>query len=331
MLERCLLDAGAAVVPVRAIQTLVANAVDRLVAAIAEGVVANVTAWSEGGLGSHGEDGLIGGGLESMSRVVAMLVGGVASNAQIEVITGGAGDKLSLGQDVDAVVASACRHAVLLSQSLGLLGECSGHFPLRFLLILAANTLSRAGDHLAVLNGALDQPVALARAEDAVGNACLAEVVVTAVTDTAMIVCIIHCDVAVVAVDRPLTLNGSRGSNGRLAAAEGKLAVAWVTGTSNGLFLLVTFDGEASWQRRFVVDQSLLGGASLTELEDTAADGTAVKCGGVTRGCLVDRRVDDDRLRNLQGSHAWDILCWCLLLGLGLDEVWADGGLQPEL
>jgi hypothetical protein len=78
MLERGLGNARAAVVPIRAVQTLVTDAKDCLVAAIADGVVANMAARCKGSLGGHAEDSILGSGLEAVRGVVSVLVGGVA-------------------------------------------------------------------------------------------------------------------------------------------------------------------------------------------------------------------------------------------------------------
>jgi len=177
MLERSLSNARAAVVPVWAVQALVADAKDGLVAAIADGVVANMTARSKGSLGGDAEDSALGGRLEAVGGVVAVLVGGVAGNAQVEVIAGRASDKLVLRQNIHAVVASAGRHAGLLGKGLGLFLKGTRDLGLdvfldsgthartvdhltRYLVLdvlsLASNTLGCAGDDLAVLDRTLD-------------------------------------------------------------------------------------------------------------------------------------------------------------------------------
>lgn len=66
---------------------------------------------------------------------------------------------------------------------------------------LWCNSLSCAVNNLSILNETLDQPVALASANDSTSNASLAEVKVTFIADTAVIVYIWDGIVAVVAVD----------------------------------------------------------------------------------------------------------------------------------
>jgi hypothetical protein len=298
MLERSLSNARAAVVPVWAVQALVADTKDSLVAAIADGVVANMTARGKGNLGGDAEDSALGGRLEAVRGVVAVLVGGVARDAQVEVIASCASDKLVLRQNIHAVVASAGRHARLLGKRLGLLLKGTGNLGLdvfldsgaharavdhltRYLVLdvlnLAPNTLGCAGDDLAVLDGTLDQPVTFARAKLTAGDAGLTEIVVATVTDAAVVVRIVHGVVAVVAVDRPLSLSANCGSGSRLAAAECELTRGGVTtSTSKGVEELGTIRAERTWRRGVGFDEGLLRCTCLAELENTTANRTAI-------------------------------------------------------
>ena len=280
-------NARAAVVPIWAVQALVTDAVDLLVTAIADGVVANVTARGKGSLCGHAEDSTLSGRLEAVRGVVSVFVGGVARDAQVEVIASRASDKLMLRQHVNAVVASASRHARLLGERLGLLCKGTRNLSLDVfldtgshlardlvldVLDFTSNTLGGAGDDLAVLDRALDQPVTLARAQLTTGDAVLAEVVVAAVADAAVVVRIVHGGVAVIAVDGPLPLSGSCGSDSRLTAAEGELAGSGVPGTSEDVEEVRTVRAEWKWRRGVTVDEGLLRCACLAELEDAAAN-----------------------------------------------------------
>jgi hypothetical protein len=65
--------------------------------------VANVTTWSEQGLGNEIKLGLLNSRFECMLWVVAMLHANVARNAEIIVRAGGAGDKVLLGEFYDVI------------------------------------------------------------------------------------------------------------------------------------------------------------------------------------------------------------------------------------
>jgi hypothetical protein len=135
--------------------------------------------------------------------VVAVLVAHVAFHAQIVVLTGEASDKLVLGHALDAAVACASRLVVaddrllLVGVSprdvLGLLGlELNGR-----------HALGGAIYDAAILDKALDHPVARARAVNACIHASGAKIIVSAVTDATVEVLVLHGMVAVVAVHDP--------------------------------------------------------------------------------------------------------------------------------
>ena len=93
------LDTLGAEVPVGAVEALVAHTIDELLAPIANSGVAHVPARiaKEICKGRHGS--LLGGSLEGMAGVVAVLVVDVALHAKIVVFTGGAGNELTLVED----------------------------------------------------------------------------------------------------------------------------------------------------------------------------------------------------------------------------------------
>jgi hypothetical protein len=335
VLEGCVSDTSAAVVPVGAVQALVANTVDGLVAAIADGVVTNVATGSQRSLIAHTEVDVLCGRLESVGRVVTVLVGTVAIAAQVEVLTGLASDELVFWKHIDAVVASASGFGQLLSQRLGLF--CKGardlFLDLLLSLSLAPDALGGAGDDLAVLNSTLDQPVTLARAKRTTGDASLAEVVVAAIADAAVIVRIVHGGVAAVAVDRPLTLSRSYRSDSGLTATESKVTRDLDVGrsTGEGTEEVGAVRGEGLRDRSLGLDKSLLRCASLTELEDSTADGATIQGSRVAGRSLVVGGANDDRLCGLLGGHIRSLLWRGWLLDLRLGEVGSDGSLEPQL
>jgi hypothetical protein len=93
------LDALGAEVPVGAVQALVAHTVNELLAAIADGRVADIAASIAQEVGKSGHRSLFSGSLESMARVVAVLVVDVALHAEVVVFACGARNKLALMQD----------------------------------------------------------------------------------------------------------------------------------------------------------------------------------------------------------------------------------------
>lgn len=87
---------------------------------------------------------------------------------------------------------------------------------------LGWEALSGAADHLAVLDEALDEPMTLTRAELAGVDTTLAKIVVTTVTDAAVVMLVVHNGVALVAVHGPGRTRYREALNLRLGA-EGQL------------------------------------------------------------------------------------------------------------
>ena len=207
-------------VPVRAVQALVADAVDELFTPIANSSVADVAARSAEEL-SQRSNGAGLGRLESVTRVVAMLRAHVARHAEVVILAIDTGDEVALGEDLDARVAGASRllrlHGLRLLLGHELLGrESTGHFlllgldldlrhglRLRLLRGLGSNPLGGAVGDLAILDETLNQPVTLTRAVVARGNAVLAEVIVALVANAAVVVLVGHGLVTDIAVDGP--------------------------------------------------------------------------------------------------------------------------------
>jgi hypothetical protein len=150
-----------------------------------------------------------------MAWVVTVLVADMAVEAQVVVLARGACDKELLGENVDAAVAGASRlltvyRLLLVRESTGdflwLLGLGLGpRLDLWLGLDLGRDTLGGAVDNTAVLDKALDHPVARARAVNTWVDARRAQVVVATIADTAMEVLVVHGVVAVVAVHDPST------------------------------------------------------------------------------------------------------------------------------
>tara|TARA_R110002003_G_scaffold1005_3_gene21980 strand:- start:17553 stop:18035 length:483 start_codon:yes stop_codon:yes gene_type:complete len=90
------LDTVGAVVPVWAVQALVTDTVYELVTTIADSRVAHVPSSIAEKVGQSGQSGVGCGCLESVARVVAVLVANVAVHAQVVIVAGQAGDELIL-------------------------------------------------------------------------------------------------------------------------------------------------------------------------------------------------------------------------------------------
>lgn len=100
-------DAVVAVIEVWARKALVADSMNVLIAAITDGIVADVTAGRKKSLLGKRELGGGNGRYKVVSGVVSVLVLEVAATAQVKVIALGASDKVVVGKTNDAVVASA--------------------------------------------------------------------------------------------------------------------------------------------------------------------------------------------------------------------------------
>jgi hypothetical protein len=88
-----------AVVPVRAVQALVTNTVDELVAAVADCRMACIPAGRAQSIGQGRQGSVQSGSLESMAWVMTVLVADMAVQAQIVVIARGACDKVLLREN----------------------------------------------------------------------------------------------------------------------------------------------------------------------------------------------------------------------------------------
>jgi hypothetical protein len=202
--ELGVLETVGAVVPVWAVQALVADTVDELVAAIADGVVTNVPARIAEEIGQSREDSLGCRGRESMTGVVTMLVANMASQAKVIIVARDASNKLLLGENGDTAVAGASR-LLFVCNRLFLIGKSSWNLLLLGLLGLdfGCDTLGSAVNNAAVLDEALDHPVPAAGAVNTVVYAGRAKIIIATITYTAMEVLVLHRLVAVVAVNDP--------------------------------------------------------------------------------------------------------------------------------
>lgn len=93
------LQALRAVVPVWAVQALVADAVDELVTAVTNSVVACITAGVAERIAQSRQSSVRSGSLEGMAGVVAVLVDRVALQAQVVVFTHSACNEFSFGEN----------------------------------------------------------------------------------------------------------------------------------------------------------------------------------------------------------------------------------------
>jgi hypothetical protein len=214
------LDTVGAVVPVWAVQALVTDAIDELVTSVANGGVADIASGVAKEVCQSWEGSIRGSSGESMTGVVAVLVADVAVHAQVVVFAGKAGDELLLGEALDAAVACA-GGLVIRDDRVLLVGVGARDFAGLLGLDLGRNALGGAVHDAAVLDEALDHPVASARAVDSGIHASGAEIVVAAVADAAVEVLVFHGVVAVVAIHDP------RGAGARLRA-ECEIGIVWV-------------------------------------------------------------------------------------------------------
>lgn len=186
--------------------------------------MANIAARSAEELCNWGHGGLGSSALKSMAGMMAVLVDDMARHAEVIVITRSAMDELALREDCakasvplhnrkqanrkltfHARVAGASSLLGLWRLNLLLFGESTRHRHLlgSFGLRLRANPLGSAGEGHTVLDEALDEPMALARAVNTRSDASLTEVVVAVIADAAVIVCVGRRLVASVAIDGP--------------------------------------------------------------------------------------------------------------------------------
>ena len=137
----------------------------------------------------------------------------MSSEAEVVVFARNAGGKLLLGEDLDAAVAGA-GWLLLICDGLLLIGKGTWDLLLLGLLDLGldlgCDALGGAVDDAAVLDEALDHPVAASGAVDAVVYAGRAEIVITTVAYTAVEVLVLHGLVAVVAVYHPRSAGVAR-------------------------------------------------------------------------------------------------------------------------
>jgi hypothetical protein len=164
--------------------------------------VANVAARIAEEVRQSREGGVRGGGRKGMAWVVAVLVAHVAVDAEIVVLTGEASDELVLRHALDAAVACASR-LLVADDRLLLVGVSPRHVRCLVRLDLGWHSLGGAVHDAAVLDKALDHPVACTRAVNAGIDTSGAKIVVSAVTDSTVEVLVLHGMVAVVAVHDP--------------------------------------------------------------------------------------------------------------------------------
>jgi hypothetical protein len=147
--------------------------------------------------------GVIGGRLELVGRMVAMLALLEAWNAEIVVRAGGASDEAILGEYFDATVAGTRRRRNVVLCLLFLGGKGARHLLLGSEHGPGGNSFSGAVDDLAVLQIALDEPMGVVLAVTTIVAAGGADIIVSIIADIAMIVLVQHDLVANVAVDGP--------------------------------------------------------------------------------------------------------------------------------
>lgn len=127
-------DATRAEVPIWAVETLVANAIDvllfvsyfrciikihstYLVTSITDSIVTRVTARSKQSLRNSLESSILDCGSEAVLWVVTMLVVNMARNAEIIILARSAGNEVLLGEFLDAGITGTCCIVLLLGSN----------------------------------------------------------------------------------------------------------------------------------------------------------------------------------------------------------------------
>lgn len=152
--------------------------------------------------------------------MMAMFVVDMAIQAQIVVVTRGAGYERLLRQDIDTTVAGAGR-LFFACYWLLLVGVSSRNFTVLLDLDLGRDALSGAVDDRTVLHEALDHPVATSWAVDTGVDAGRAEIIVPIITNTAVEMLVLHWVIAIVAIDYP------RSAGLSWLGTERQISVVW--------------------------------------------------------------------------------------------------------
>lgn len=101
------LDTTRAIVPVWAVQALMAHTIDELIATITDSGMADISSRVAEEVSQGRKSCVRGSRCECMAGMVAVLVADMAIHAQIVVFARKAGDKVLLGEAVDAAVAGS--------------------------------------------------------------------------------------------------------------------------------------------------------------------------------------------------------------------------------
>jgi hypothetical protein len=184
-------DAGSAVVPIRAVETLVSDTVDVLITTITYSMVSSVAARFKKLICKRIQRSIFNSGCKGVFRVMAVLKSDVAGNTEVVVIAYSASNKVCLGEFLDARIAST--GGIIISDVLLLLL----FFPLFgfnqsslgvVITSLWCESLSSTAGNSAILDGTLNHPVSFIQACHTLSSAIHAEVKVTVITYTTVVV-----------------------------------------------------------------------------------------------------------------------------------------------
>jgi hypothetical protein len=199
-----------AIIPIWAIEALVTDTEDRLIASVTNGSMLDIAARSTKEICNWIHWSTISGRLESMGWMMTVLVALVAWKAEIVIIAVEAGYEVLIREFLDTTVASARRFEFLLFGllfMLPLISICTRHIwntAFGWSLVLGDDDrLSGAVDNMAILDETFDKPVALTWAMDTSIDALLAQIIVTIIADVAMVVLVRHGLITVVAENGP--------------------------------------------------------------------------------------------------------------------------------
>lgn len=206
--ERSTLEASTAVVPIWAVEALVADTENEIVTAIADGLMSDVAAWLEHFCHTilhTGRQGLSGWS-EGVLWVVTVLIGNMALNAEIKVWAVIAGNEAVFSSLDETRVAGPNplldRFGLLLRLWSGLIllwNKCG--FRVVGWNLSWRELLGRAADDLSVLDITLDHPVVVALTGLTAVHTLWAEIVVAIIAGAAVVMLVWNWSAALVAVN----------------------------------------------------------------------------------------------------------------------------------
>lgn len=265
--ETSVLSTIRTVVPIRAVQTLVADTTNVVVAPVADSIVADIAAGVQASHDRSVKDSAPNCRGKAVLRVMAMLVLSEAGLAKIEILANFAVQEFLLREFLNTAIARTSQkhwrrewgELVCAGRSYSV-DETNGNGQGELLLSTSAQWAARglgqrrmarlgrqvssAVSDLAVLNGSLDKPVLIVVAGDALIDAVLAKIKIPVIAGGAMKVSIGNRSVAAVAADskRSSETTGEGGTRRSLSVFGCcGLRQNWLALLGSGLLLLLLY------------------------------------------------------------------------------------------